>query len=335
MEFRFPPKRSIQTWRVPLIIAFGALFVIGLLLYLPAKPALSDRTFWIWLSGLFVLAATGTAIAAVLLLLSEANKNLQINGEKFEQSLESLNRQRTLLMQVSQGIRLTDTAKEIVFQDFERLELGEAVLGKLHQHDFEAAGAMIEVMKGYPRYQSLSQQLAKMAERYRTATEEGRISQVISHIEGLMDKHLWSQAVTQIENLQSMFPYSEKAKGMPSRLQERKNLHKRKLLAEWDQAIKSKHTDRSLDILKELDMYLTPAEALALQESASSVFKTKLHNLGVEFSVAVTEKNWGHALNSGREIVQSFPNSRMAAEIRSRMDILQEKVSQGNMVKSS
>jgi len=40
--------------------------------------------------------------------------------------------------------------------------------------------------------------------------------------------------------------------------------------------------------------------------------------------MAVTEKNWEAALQAGRKIVNQFPNSRMAAEIRSKMDVLQE-----------
>lgn len=334
MEFQFPPKH-FRAWRLPLILMTGVLFILSIAATFPGMPSPTERAFWYWLGGLFFLLAFATATLTGLALICEAVKNLQINREKLDQSLESLNRQRTLLMQISQGIRLTDSAKEIVFRDFERLELGETVLGKLHQHDFEAAGAMIELMKEYPRYRPLSEQLSRMAERYRTATEEGRISQIISHIEGLMERNLWAPATVQIETLQSMFPYSEKAKVMSMRLQEQKNHHKRKLLAEWDQAVKNKQTDRGLEILKELDMYLTPSEALALQESASSVFKTKLHNLGVEFSVAVTEKNWKLALTCGREIVQNFPNSRMASEIRGKMDILQERASQLQAVRSS
>jgi hypothetical protein len=63
---------------------------------------------------------------------------------------------------------------------------------------------------------------------------------------------------------------------------------------------------------------------LALQESASSVFRTKLHNLGVQFTMAVTERKWTEAFETGRRIVQDFPNSRMAIEIRTRLDILHE-----------
>jgi hypothetical protein len=335
MEFLLPPKRCVHSWRSLGVLLFIVVFTLGIVLYLPAKPPLSEQSFWLWLGGLLFLAAAGIAVLLILLMFREGLKSLTITGERLEQCNELLNRQRTLLMQIAQGVRLTDAAKEIVFKDAERLELGEAVLGKLHQHDFEAAETMIDAMKEFPRYRPLYEQLSRMAERYRASTEEGRITQVINHIEGLLDRQLWSQAAIQIENLQSMFPYSEKARNMSARFQEKKNLHKRKLLAEWDRAVKGKNTDRCLDILKELDMYLTPSEALALQESASTVFKTKLHNLGVEFSVAVTEKNWSHALTCAREIVQNFPNSRMAAEIRSKMDILQERAESLKMAKTS
>ncbi len=80
--------------------------------------------------------------------------------------------------------------------------------------------------------------------------------------------------------------------------------------------------------LRELDTYLTPTEGLALKESASSVFRTKLHNLGVQFALAVTEKKWAGALEAGQQIVRDFPNSRMSHEIRSKMDILQARARQ-------
>ena len=268
------------------------------------------------------------AVFAGLLLLHEVVESLKLNSEKLENLVEMQSRGNKLLMQVSQAIRLSDTAKEIVYRDAEQMELGEAALSKLHQHDFSDAEAMIEAMGKYPKYQDLADRLHKKSEKYHSATEEGRIGQIILHIEDLFEQKLWIQAAAQIENLIHNFPYSEKAKAMPARLQVRKDRHKRELLADWDQAVRNKETDRGLEILKELDLYLTPNEALALQESASTVFKTKLHNLGVEFSLAVAEQDWKKASQTGKEIVQRFPNSRMAAEIRGKMDILLERAKQ-------
>ena len=268
------------------------------------------------------------AVYAVLLLLNELVQSMKANSEKLENTVEMLSRENNLLTQISQASRLSDTAKEIVYRDSEQIELGEAALTKLHQHDFDDADAMVAAMAEHPKYQKLAERLKLKADKFRSATEEGRINQIIAHIEDLLDQKLWIQAVAQIDGLMRNFPYSEKAKTMPARLQERKDLHKRQLLADWDLAVRNKEADRGLEILKELDLYLTPAEALALQESASTVFRTKLHNMGVEFSVAVTENNWKKALETGRQIVQNFPNSRMAAEIRGKMDILLERSKQ-------
>jgi hypothetical protein len=121
-------------------------------------------------------------------------------------------------------------------------------------------------------------------------------------------------------------PESEKAKALRYKLVEMKERRKRMLLASWDEAVKHQETDRSLEILKELDMYLTPNEALALQEAARDAFRTKLHNLGVRFSLAVSERQWTSALEIGRQIMQDFPNSRMSVEIRDKLDVLQQNV---------
>ncbi|MHC4352877.1 MAG: hypothetical protein ACYS0H_09160, partial [Planctomycetota bacterium] len=77
--------------------------------------------------------------------------------------------------------------------------------------------------------------------------------------------------------------------------------------------------------------YLTPNEALALQEAARDVFRTKLHNLGVQFAIAVTEKQWGGALDIGQQIINDFPNSKMSEEIRGKLNILQQNVQLQNI----
>ena len=77
-------------------------------------------------------------------------------------------------------------------------------------------------------------------------------------------------------------------------------------------------------------MYLTPNEALALQEAAKDVFRTKLHNLGVQFALAVSDKHWSSALEIGQQIVRDFPNSRMSGEIREKLHVLRQNVQMQN-----
>lgn len=299
-----------------LLVGVGVLFKIGGIGNW-ATPLLA-------ISKTLLMAALLIAVYAVLTMMHGLLRAVHDNGAKLDNTAEMQVRQINLMAQISQGIRISDAAKEIIFRETEQLELGEAALAKLHQHDFDAAQSMITAMEQQEAYQELAGRLRKMAEKYRTATEDGRIQQIVSHIETLMGQYRWTQAAAQIDSLLKVFPHSEKPRQMPSRLRERKDMRKGELLFEWDKAVQAKDTDKSLAILKELDMYLTPAEALALQESASSVFKTKLHNLGVQFTMAITEKNWDSAVETGRQIMQDFPNSRMAAEIRDKMDILQD-----------
>ena len=94
------------------------------------------------------------------------------------------------------------------------------------------------------------------------------------------------------------------------------------LLASWDQAVQNGEVDRGIELLRQLDQYLSSSEAAALAESARGVFKAKLQNLGVKFSIAVTEKNWSVALQAGRQIIAEFPNSRMAEEVKAKLEIL-------------
>jgi hypothetical protein len=260
----------------------------------------------------------------LLLLVGDIVHSTREYGAKLDNISEILMRQNTLLHQLTQASHLSDAAKEIMFSETDQMELAEAALSKLHQHDFDAAATMIDTMEQTPRYQQLGAKLRKMAEKYRTATEDGRIHQATSHIESLLDQLRWTQAANQIQNLIKVYPYSDRAKTLFSRLQERKAIRKGDLLNEWDRAIDAKDPDRGLEILKELDQYLAPIEALALQESAKKVFKAKLDNLAIQFKNAVTEKDWKTALDIGKQIVTGFPNSRMASEIRSKYDILQE-----------
>ena len=100
------------------------------------------------------------------------------------------------------------------------------------------------------------------------------------------------------------------------RLDEARTARKKLLLQQWDEAVQRNEVDRGIEVLKDLDKYLTASEVAAFEESARGVFRAKLHNLGVQFSLLVAEKVWDRALGVAEEIISEFPNSRMAQEIQ-------------------
>jgi hypothetical protein len=277
----------------------------------------------VWLLGALIFLA---ALLATLSRVSNIASTLSENSSRFQEATKALEDICTGLAQINHSTRISETAKAIAFREDDKQSLSDAVFEKLKQQDFRAAYDIIDEISKRSEYEELAVELRQQADKYRVSTEQERTEQTITYIESLLDAGRWASASAQIESMIKAHPESEKAKALRYKLVEMKERRKRMLLASWDEAVKHQETDRSLEILKELDMYLTPNEALALQEAARDAFRTKLHNLGVRFSLAVSERQWTSALEIGRQIIQDFPNSRMSVEIRDKLDVLQQNV---------
>ena len=322
-----PGKDSLvrqYRWHIVIIVVVVAAVCVLALTTSIFEPSETNtlRQLVLMLGALMFLVALLTMLSRVFKILDA----LHDNSDKLENLTGALEKISTGLAAINHSTRVSETAKAIAFRDADRLSLRQAVFEKLQMQDFDAANAIIEEIAQRPEYGDLGGQLKVQAEKYRTATDQERLNQMLAHIDKLINECHWVQASNQTEELIRAYPDSEKARAMRHKLIEKKGERKKILLAAWDDAVQKRETDRSLEILKELDLYLTPNEALALQEAAKDVFKTKLHNLGVQFSIAVTEKQWTTALDVGKQIVEDFPNAKMAEEIREKLDVLQQNV---------
>lgn len=313
-------------WQWAVLIVFIAGITIGLIgrIFGLFEPLTSLSAALIFLSEALFLVSAAVFAFAMLLLCYEICKMLRENTDKLNTVSNSLEEQKRLLKTIDRGVRMSEIAKQIAYRDADWEGLRDTVVDKLHKKDFDLTYTLIDNIAKRDAYKELADQLRTQADAFKNANEDERASQVITYVERLMDKHQWVRASDQIERLINAFPHSEKAQKMPAILSERKDMRKKELLAEWDESIKRQDTDKSLTILKELDLYLTPSEGLALQESAKDAFRTKLHNLGVRFSMEVADKNWDEAISTGQAIMKEFPNSRMAAEIRTKMSVLKD-----------
>jgi len=309
-------------WHIAIVC--GALVIVFLLaLFTNIFQTSETVRQLVWLLGALVFLG---ALLATLSRVSKIAETLRDNSSKFEEAAKALQKISAGLAEINQSTRISETAKAIAFREADKQSLREAVFEKLQKQDFGSAYDMINEIASLPEYEELAQQLQTQTDKYRNATDQERMNQTIAHIEQLLDECLWIKASASIEEFIKAYPNYDRARTMRQRLLEKKEARKRTLLAAWDDAVKRQDTDHSLEILKELDLYLTPNEGLALQEAARDVFRTKLHNLGVQFSIAVTEKRWDHAPQTGEQIIRDFPNSRMAEEISEKMTLLREKV---------
>ena len=264
------------------------------------------------------------AILYTLVRISTLTDAVKGNSVKLDVLTKTLSSITDELAEISQTTRLSESAKAIAFRDTERSSLQEAVALKLQRQEFEAAYELIDDIAVRREYRDLAERLRTQAQQLQGAAREDRIRQFVLQIEGLLADHHWSKASLQIEGLIKAFPNSNAARALREKLFVAKGKHKKTLLSAWDDSAREQDTDRRLEILKELDIYLTPNEALALQEAAKDIFKNKLHNLGVQFSLAVSDRNWDDALKVGQQIIEGFPNSRMSGEIREKLSVLKQ-----------
>jgi len=325
-------RKDRYLWRYKwhfMIICIAVAIVIFVIFYTDLfQPSETNllRQLVLLLGALIFLSALLAMLSRVIKILEA----LRDNSTKLEELTGALENISDGLSQINHSTRISETAKAIAFRDSDRQSLREAVFEKLQMQDFEAAKQIINEIATRSEYEELAEELRAQAEQYHNANDQERLNQIIAHIEKLLAECQWVRASAQIEGLIRNYPDSEQAKAMRQVLHDKKQARKRILLAAWDDAVTHQETDRSLDILKELDQYLTPNEALALQEAASDVFRTKLHNLGVQFSISVTEKRWTDALDIGQQIINNFPNSKMSEEIRAKLHVLKQNVQMQN-----
>src|SRR6185437_7996156 len=130
------------------------------------------------------------------------------------------------------------------------------------------------------------------------------------------------------EKLIAMFPDNEQVRNLPHEIDNRRLAHKKQLMQTWHEAVARHDNDGSIEILKQLDHYLTSAEAESMQETVRSVFKEKLNNLGAQFAAAVKEQRWAEAIRVGDGIVKEFPNARIAQEVKESMDALKKRAAE-------
>jgi hypothetical protein len=312
-------------WQIVAICVVVAIAVALLTLFTSAFDKFQTDLLGqlILLLGALVLLGALLAMLSRLVNIVDA---LRDNSARLKDLAGHLEKIGAELTQINHSTRVSEAAKAIAFRDVDRQSLREAVFDKLQQQDFTAADTLIGEIAQRPEYKELAEQLRVQARRYHNATDQERAQQAIMHIQKLLDDAQWTRASAQIEGLIKTHPDNERVKGLRQLLLDKKQERKRILLAAWDDAVQAQETDRSLQILKELDLYLTPNEGLALQEAARDVFRTKLHNMGVQFAIAVTEKRWAGALDIGRQIITDFPNSKMSEEIRGKLGVLRQNV---------
>lgn len=260
------------------------------------------------ITGLFKIEATTHRLHNVLM---ECNAALTAQGDS--------------LAMIAQNSQVSDATRSVLNRQKERDLYRQAIEEDTAKGDYEAALFLIEEMEQRFGLTQEAQKLREGIQSQHVTSMQVKLDEAIKHIEQLFQQHEWARAESEIERLLKLLPNAEQAKQLPERLKQSQEKYKNKLLKEWDRAVKRNDIDLAIDLLRELDQYVSADEARRLEESARDVFKAKLLQLGVKFRFAAQEQRWQDALEVGLQIVEEFPNSRMATEVQNKMAVLRER----------
>ena len=217
---------------------------------------------------------------------------------------------------------LSDRAKSLIFREREIEAIRETLHEDLIRQDYKTAETLIDAIETKLGYADEAARLRTEVEASRKATLEEKIDAAVGRIQGILDRHDWARALRESRRLIRLFPDNPKISSLPERIGVARTQRKRGLLQAYGEAVRKNDVDQSIQLLKELDLYLTPQEAAALQESARGVFRARLRQLGVQFAIRVTDEHWSQAIAAGDDIIREYPNSRMAQEVREKMEML-------------
>ena len=283
-------------------------------LILAAAQALAGL---VWLAVIYGLVVMATSVEQAASL--SASRLARV-----ETLLDQLVTNSSTLIDLSS---LTDQAKRLVYREHEAEAFGEAVHRDLARQDFDAALSRIDEVARLGGYASEVQQLRQDVEASRSSTQGEQVQAAVARVQQVIDRREWARARREAAELMRRYSQDANVQSLEERIEAARNQRKRDLLQQYGEAVRKHDIDRGIVLLRELDGYLSPQEGAALAESARGVFRAKLHNLGVQFAICVTDQRWGQAVRTGEEIIHEYPNSRMAQEVREKMDLLKARAS--------
>ena len=280
-------------------IAGGAVLAGGALLADPIVAALG-------VVGLLVVAAAGA------ITLERSRNSRSVRGE-------------TLLVQILENSTLSESARRVLFRDRDLKLLRRAIEEDITRGEYDAAWTVCDdLAEVYGRRAEAEEYRSRIAQ-IRHEHYESQIHAALESFEALLSDRDWAAVHEEAARLGRLYPDSHLVANLDHRIMAARDDHKRELEAFFMEAAQRDDVEEAMSLLKQLDRYLDREEAGRLAEIAQGVVVKHRENLGARFKLAVNDRRWSEAAEIGDLIMAEFPNTKMAAEVRSLTDILRSR----------
>ena len=239
-----------------------------------------------------------------------------------------LRRQEEHTHAIAENSTLSEWTKRVVYREKDYEFLRDTIHGAIIRQDWEAAEHLIRDVDTEFGYHDEAGHLREELNQARRATTEERVAAAVARVDALCNRQKWEQARGECERLRVLFAGEARIAALPREIELRRQELKRKLLAEYDQAVRSQDVERAHRLLFALDQHLMPKEAEALKPSARNVFRARLEQIKTQFSIAVSYRQFASAIEAGERLMREFPNSGYAQEISKLLPVLRQRATQ-------
>ncbi|MCC6661278.1 MAG: hypothetical protein IT437_10375 [Phycisphaerales bacterium] len=223
---------------------------------------------------------------------------------------------------MSEQQALSDDARRVLHRKRERDLLRGAIEEDLGAGDWDAAMVLVGELAERFGYRADAEEFRQRVEQAREQTQRKLVEEAIARIDHLIVQRRWDQSIVEAARTARLYPESPAVPGLARRIDSARTAYKEDLERRFLESAQHGRAEEALDLMKELDVYLTGAEAEPYREVARGVIGKARENLGAQFKLAVQDRNWETARGVGERIIREFPNTRMASEVRAMLDTI-------------
>jgi MinD-like ATPase involved in chromosome partitioning or flagellar assembly len=122
--------------------------------------------------------------------------------------------------------------------------------------------------------------------------------------------------------MRRLYPETPLLHGVEQHIADARVQYRHSLEAKFLESAEKNNIEQAMELLKELDRYLTPDEAREFMETADAVITKYRETLSTRFKMAVSDRRWTEAIGFGEAISTQFPNTTMAKEVRELLETI-------------
>jgi hypothetical protein len=229
------------------------------------------------------------------------------------------------IKQLTEQQALSDDARRVLHRDRERELLRGAIEEDMRREDWEAAMVLVHELADRFGYRNDAEEFRTRIDAERAEHLEHDVASAVASLDGLITQRRWEDARAEAERIARLYPDSRRAQGLDGRVDRAFDQYRSDVEHRFLQAARNEQIDEAMRLLKELDLYLSAEDAEPYKEVARGVIGKARDNLGVQFKLAVRDHQYRRATQIGQQIIEQFPNTRMADEVRSMLNGLHQR----------